>query len=253
MDYDGRNQRKLTSVGLIAITPNFSRADDRIAYTAWRGNPPRATIEIVSETGGRQRFEQAGGVSNQTPSWSPDGKFVVYTSNRDGDNEIYWANADGKESKRLTNSRGIDQSPAINPATGRQIAFISARGGTTPALYTMDSDGTNVQRLTEEGDAQNPAYSPDGSMIAFAWSKRSEGGFEIYLYDFRMRKFTQLTSSSGRNERPTWAPDGKHIAFYSNRSGKDQVYAMTLDGRKVWQLTNTGANEAPSWSGYPAR
>jgi TolB protein len=254
MDYDGRNQRKLTNIGDIAIAPNWSPVpgDDRIAYMAWRATGRQ--IEILSASGDPQpRFQQSGS-TNGFASWSPDGKSIVYSSHRDGDTEIYWANADGSDAKRLTNSRGIDTSPNINPATGRQIAFISTRGG-SPELYTMDSDGAGVQRITDEGgDVQNPAYSPDGSMIAFAWQKPRSGSFDIYVYDIRMRKFTQLTSGSGSNERPSWAPDGKHIAFTSTRRGTSQIYAMTVDGKKVLQLTNsTGINEGATWSGYAAR
>jgi TolB protein len=255
MDYDGKNQRRLTNIRNIAIAPNWSPVpgDDRIAYTAWRTGSSQ--IELLSAGGDPQpRFQQAGGASNGFASWSPDGKSIVYTSYRERDTEIYWANADGSDAKRLTNSRGIDTSPNINPATGRQIAFISNRGG-APGLYTMDSDGTGVQRLTEEdGDIQNPAYSPDGSMIAFAWQKRRTGSFDIYVYNIGMRKFYQLTSGSGSNERPSWAPDGKHIAFTSNRTGTNQIYAMTVDGKKVLQLTNSaGGNEGATWSGYAAR
>jgi len=252
MDYDGNNQRKLTAIRDIAIAPNWSPIDDRITYTAWRNGRPQ--IEVLTATGEKHGFEQPTGVTNSISSWSPDGKSVVYTSYRTGNTEIYWADADGANAKRLTNSPTIDTSPSINPATGRQIAFISGRSG-TPQLYTMDSDGTNIVRITEEGgDAENPAYSPDGKMIAFAWQKPKSNGFDIYLYDIGMRKFTPLTSDSRSNERPTWAPDGKHIAFHSSRSGSPQIYSMTVNGSKVRQLTSAaGINEGPTWSGFPAR
>jgi TolB protein len=252
MDYDGNGQQRLTAVQSIAITPNWSPVDDRIAYTAWRGNAqPR--IEIVSSTGERTSFQQVTAVANTVPSWSPDGKSVVYASRRDGNTEIYWADATGANPRRLTHTASIDTSPVINPANGRQIAFVSSRSG-TPQIYMMDSDGTNVVRITEEGgDAENPVFSPDGTMIAFAWQKPKSGAFDIHLYDRTTRRFTQLTFGEGNNERPTWAPDGKHIAFQSNRSGVTQIYAMTLDGKKVRQLTRSGRNEGPSWSGPAAR
>ena len=249
MDYDGSNPHKITAIGSIAITPSWSPVDDRIAFTGWRSQPQ---IEIISASGGRQSFSQATGVANSVPAWSPDGKSIVYSSARDGGTEIYLADADGRNPKRLTNSPGIDTSAVFNPATGRRIAFVSQRSG-SPQIYTMSSDGTDVQRITDEGgDAENPAYSPDGKMIAFAWQKSdSKSGFDIFLYDITSQKFTQLTANAGADERPTWAPDGKHIAFQSNRSGSNQIYSMTLDGKKVLQLTNTrGINEGPTWSGY---
>lgn len=248
MDYDGKNPHRVTAAGMMAITPSWSPIDDRIAYTAWR---PRPQVEIISATGGRQPFAQVSGVTNAIPSWSPDGKSIVYHSRRDGDTEIYLADADGKNPRRLTNSRGIDTSPVFNPATGRHIAFVSERSG-TPQIYTMNSDGTDVQRITDEGgDAENPAYSPDGTMIAFAWKKSRADNFEIFLYEIATQKFYQLTSNAGDNERPAWAPDGKHLVFQSNRSGSLQIYSMTVDGKKLLQLTNSrGINEGPTWSGY---
>lgn len=254
MDYDGNSQRKLTAIRNIAMAPNWSPVDDRITYTAWRSDGTKPRIEILSASGERHGFQQPTSVSNTISSWSPDGKSIVYTSYRDGNTEIYWADADGGNAKRLTNSAGIDMSPSINPATGRQIAFISNRSGGAQ-LYTMDSDGTNITRITDEGgDIQNPAYSPDGKMIAFAWQKPRSGGFDIYVYDIGMRKFTQLTSDSGSEERPAWAPDGKHIAFQSNKTGTTQIYSMTVNGSRTRQLTSgAGINEGPTWSGPTAR
>ena len=247
MDYDGSNQRAVTANGSISIAPNWSPVDDRIAYTVWRPGPQ---IAITSAIGTRHSFTQAGPLNN-IPSWSADGKKMVYSSNRDGDNEIYISDGDGKNAKRLTRSADIDTSPVMNPA-GVRIAFVSKRSG-TPQVYTMNVDGTDVQRITDEGgDAENPAYSPDGRFLALAWQKPRSGAFDLYLYDTQSGKFDQLTSNAGNNERPTWAPDGKHLAFQSNRSGATQIYSMLVSGgRQPQQLTTRGSNEGPTWSGFP--
>lgn len=248
MDYDGSNQRALTANRSISIAPAWSPVDDRIAYTVWRPGPQ---IAITSAIGARHSFTQTGPV-NAIPSWSADGKLMVYSSNRDGDHEIYVADADGKNPKRLTRSPDIDTSPVFNPA-GRRIAFVSKRSG-TPQIYTMNVDGTDVQRITDEGgDAENPAYSPDGRLLAFAWQKPRSGAFDLYVYDTQAGKILPaLTGDAGNNERPTWAPDGKHLAFQSNRTGTTQIYSMLVNGgRQPQQLTTRGSNEGPTWSGFP--
>jgi TolB protein len=249
MDYDGSNQRALTANRDISITPSWSPVDDRIAYTVWRPGPQ---IAITSSLGARHSFTQPAAVANYTPSFSPDGKSMVYSSRRDGNYEIYVSDADGRNPKRLTNSAGIDTSPVFNPATGKRIAFVSDRSG-TQQIYTMNSDGTDVQRVTEEGgDAENPAYSPDGRFLAFAWNKPRSGGYDVFVYDTQRGSFSQLTSNAGNNENPAWAPDGKHLVFESNRSGTTQIYSMIVSGgRQPLQLTNRGNNEGPTWSGYP--
>jgi TolB protein len=250
MDYDGSNVYPLTSIRNIAIMPAWAPDGQKIAYAAWRGAGRPANIEIVSLAGQRLTFTQNESVTNSTPSWSPDGGSVAYSSGAGG-TDIYAADWNGRSARRLTSTPQIDTSPFWNPATGRQIAFVSRRSG-TPQIYTMESDGTNVQRVINDGgDAENPAWSPDGRLIAFAWQRSGSGYFDIYIHNLATGRNTQLTQNAGNNERPSRAPDGKHIAFQSNRTGTTQIYSMLADGKRVRQLTSTGRiNEGPAWSGY---
>jgi len=118
-------------------------------------------------------------------------------------------------------------------------------------LYRINDDGTNLRRVIDEGgDAENPSWSPTGNFLAFAWKKSGNSRFDIYLHDLVTGKNTQLTQNASDNEKPTWSPDGKHIAFESNRTGTLQIYSMLADGSKPRQLTRTGSNKAPAWSGY---
>jgi TolB protein len=95
----------------------------------------------------------------------------------------------------------------------------------------------------------NPAWSPNGQFVAFAWTKGYEpGNYNIFVMDIARKIPTQLTHGAGRNENPWWAPDGVHLVFSSKRGRNTQLYTMLADGTHVQQLTTQGDNIQPVWS-----
>jgi TolB protein len=249
MDYDGANPYPLTAYQSISVTPSWSPDGEKIAFTTYRKGI--ANIEILSRLDRRPYpFPTVGGTT-ATPAWSPDGSRIAFATSKDGsDTEIYVADWNGFNMKRLTISKGVDISPVWNPRTGREIAFVSDRSG-SPQIYIMDDEGTNVRRIINDGgDAVNPAWSPDGQNIAFAWQRPGSGQFNIYIHNLATGNSLQLTQDQRNNEKPSWAPDGRHLVFESNRTGTLQIYTMLADGRMVRQLTTAGRNLAPAWSGF---
>ena len=100
-----------------------------------------------------------------------------------------------------------------------------------PRSTSMDADGSNVQRLTDQGYAVSPSWSPNGQFLAFAWVRHygpgAPGASDIYIMDVASRQWVQLTHDGGRNDFPSWSPDGRHIVYQSTRSGNraDLVHA----------------------------
>ena len=240
MDYDGANQKQLTHLGTIAlVAARFARRLARCVL--WRFERRVANPDVLAGTEPAGELSPRFSGANLSPAWSSDGKSLAFSSSRSGDAEIYAVDVAGGDLRRLTNSKGPDVSPTWNPKTNAQIAWVSGRTG-LPQIYTMASDGTNVVRMTDQGYAVSPSWSPNGQFLAFAWVRHygpgAPGASDIYVMDVASKQWVQLTHDGGRNDFPSWSPDGRHIVFQSNRTGKTQIWSMLADGSQARQLTN---------------
>ncbi|MGB4785010.1 MAG: hypothetical protein WAQ77_09845, partial [Candidatus Acidiferrum sp.] len=250
MDYDGSNQRPLTSLKSISLTPRWSPDASRIAFTCFAPNLGLTSAQICMfsmDTGKLVSFPRFRG-TNITPAWSPDGTQIVFSSSMQGNPELYVTDVNGGRPKRLTMVNGASMSPSWNPKTGQTIAFVSDRGG-TPQLYLMNSDGTSTAKLDlpDKGYVIDPAWAPNGQLLAFSW-RRPNDNYDVYIMDAATQQIVELTRDQGRNERPSWAPDGRHLVFESTRGGSRQIWSMLADGSQPRQLTTAGHNESPNWS-----
>ena len=249
MNYDGTEQKPVTSYGNTARMPAVSLDGSKLAFTTWRDGTPQLYIHSLT-TGRRLTFYNQRASLNMTPEFLPDGSKILFSSTAGGGSaQVYIANADGSGIQRVTSTRTIEVEARVNPKTGRDLVFVSGRTG-HPQLFRMTLEGGDVQQLTPgEGEAVNPSWHPEGKMIAFAWTRGFDiGNFNIFVMDVATRNVIQLTHGSGRNENPTWAPDGYHIVFSSKRGPKTQLYSMLADGTEVRQLTSEGNNDQPVWA-----
>lgn len=242
-DYDGENQRRVTTNRSLNINSVWSPDGRSLAYTSYRRGPPNIFIANIYEGTGGELTKGIG--QNWLPAFSPDGTRVAFSSTRDGNAEIYVASRDGANLRRLTNHPGADTSPTWAP-TGTQIAFTSDRTG-TPQIYVMGADGLGLQKLTSESYADRPTWSP-APYNEIAYAARTGPGNDIKIRDLASGQVRQLTFGEGTNESPAFAPNGRHLAFMSTRSGKSQIFTIARDGRDLRQVTRTGSNYQPDWS-----
>jgi dipeptidyl aminopeptidase/acylaminoacyl peptidase len=202
----------------------------------------------IYTTGGGRLTTSPG--NDRQPAWSPDGLKIAFTSDRDGNDNIYVINPDGTGEVRITSVTANDSEPAWSP-DGSKIVFVTNRDGNNE-IYTMNADGTGATRLTTDADSeQEPAWSPDGSKIAF--DKDVSGNRRVYVMNANGSGAVALTSG-GAEGGPVWSPDGSKIAYTAVVAGGDpfhpnfDVFTMNADGSNQTPLGDSPNEGAVAWS-----
>ncbi|HEX6033550.1 MAG TPA: DUF5050 domain-containing protein, partial [Anaerolineales bacterium] len=171
---------------------------------------------------------------------------IIFTSNRDGDWEIYKMRSDGTGLSKLTNNSAGDRQSSTSKA-GR-IVFTSNRDGNAE-IYVMNADGSQQTNLTNSPAADyEPVWSPDGKRIAFV-SRVGEGG-EVYVMNADGSQQINLSNHEANDFGPAWSPDGQQIAFVSNRYGSHKIFVVdTKDGSDLHPLIEQPFEQfTPCWS-----
>jgi len=259
---DGQGLRPLTKTGGYAWGPRIAPDGRSFSFSLAPQDQPDPTATAGGLTGkGKhdlqlQNVDGSAAVSLGAPnswnsgwSWSPDGKTLAFTSDRDGNWEIYTLSFPAGTVTRLTNNGAQDAWPSWTP-DGKRIVFMSTRDG-YPQLYSMTADGKAYFRLNLSESADTfPVVSPDGTKIAYVAQTPDSDESEIYVMDSDGANATRLTTDGGSNSQPSWSPDSARLAFVSNRDGNSHIYVMHADGSGQKALTSgAGVDTTPTW-GY---
>ncbi len=188
-------------------------------------------------------------------SWSPDGKQIVFTSDRDNKNrEIYTMNSNGSNIYRVTNNDLFEEVPTWS-IDGKKILFtrqlvelVDTLKTTNGEIFIMDKTGANEKRLTyKKGFDSGAKFSPDGKRIAF-YGPTEDKNYDLFIMNADGSDITNLTNDILEDYSPDWSPDGKWIAYSSGTSKQYDVWVINLLSKKKINLTNEPKrNETPVW------
>lgn len=189
-------------------------------------------IALVTETNAYLVHAQGRGVPSS----------VVFFSARDGNNEIYTADWDGRRPLRITNDPASDVDPDVSP-NGRDIVFTSNRAGNNDIYIVGSAGGTAVNLTNSPANDGWARWAPDGEHIVFHSNR--DGNFELYVMNRDGSGLTCLTSYPGIDQFPDWSPDGREIAF---RRDVD-IYVLDVTNGQTRRLTDAPPlNQMAAWS-----
>jgi Tol biopolymer transport system component len=244
MNADGSNQTQLTFNDLDDEDPGWSPNGRRIVFqrdfNAVRGEVDLDIFTMKADGTGEKNLTNSMGVMDFQPNWSPNGRKIAFTSERDGDAEIYTMKPNGSRVRQLTFNEGpfvgrpegpFDGEPNWSP-DGRKIAFTSERDAVpeTPfqvEIYTMRANGGDQTRLTFDDLSDFlPAWSPDGREIAFTSFRdvtpETEENAEIFTMRADGSNQVNRTNNTAFDAAPDWQPlDDDHGDDHDDHDGDD--------------------------------
>lgn len=243
MNTDGSSPKPLTDDSNTNFHPDISPDGIKIAFAkgAFFGSS-ESQIYIMNADGSEpNQLTKTSGVRNIRPVWSPDGSRIAFTSDRDGDKDIYIVDADGSNLSRI--EMADDQTVSDWSPDGDRLLLVDKSDGDRE-ICSINPDGTGLVKLTdndEEDDA--PKWSNQGTKISYA--STISGNSEIHIMNTDGSDVVQLTSLGELVVDSDWSADDSEIAFLQyNNDGSSNIYKVNADGSgSLMNLTNTSYTE----------
>jgi len=253
------------AIGTVQKTGDGLRVDARLynvrsrqsvfgkEYTGGVGNARLYAHTISDELHQQQRGFRGVARTKLAFSSDRDGERVVGTVEKRDVKEIYIADYDGANPRRITVNRGLNIFPVWTPDS-RGILYTSYRRGYPDLFLSLIYQGVLQEpTLSHQSDAQGNRpqntlgmVSPDGTRIVFSSSR--EGNSEIYVMSRDGSNVFRLTNNRAADITPTWNPQSTRIAFTSDRTGAPQIWLIDADGTNLQKLTSEPYADRATWS-----
>lgn len=174
------------------------------------------------------------------------GSKIAFIAGSGSHKELYMANYDGSNARKLTQDATISAAPAISP-DGSKIAYTSYLKGYADIYLVNLASGSRDRIVKFPGTNSGACFSPDGSRIACTCSR--DGNPELYTVDTNGGSARRLTHTPGVESSPSWSPDGRELIYSSDDGGSPQLYRISASGGSGRHIsTGYGYCTKPNWS-----
>jgi Tol biopolymer transport system component len=232
-DIDGENELQITRTALHELSPIFSPDGSTILYL-------RDGNLYLTDKYGENHLQLTANRYNHGAEFSADGSKIVFSSNWDGNWELYSMNPDGTQQTRLTYNAGYDDHPVYTPP-GDKIAFISEQTGYSE-VFLMDTDGANPVQLTADSlPKEQLQISLDGTALIYVVTEMP-GMEDIYYLTINSKQVINLTESGTSEYAPVFSPAGLKI-YYQAMSADWDIWVMDLDGSNKVNISNQNRDD----------
>jgi Tol biopolymer transport system component len=221
-----------------------------------RLGPEKIGLFIADVDGGHERALLRPDSLDYNASFSADGKWIVFTSERSGSADIYRIHPDGDGLERLTDYQGFDDQAALSP-DGSTLAFVSTREGGFANIWLLDLAARQYRPLAKTNAGSfRPSWSPDGKWIVFTSDRETQrahwdGGWEwiqslaIYVVRSDGTSLRRLTPIDGYAGSPKWSSDGRRLIFYQS-TPKDVYPGRTGTARGPFAVSQVASVDVES-------
>ncbi|HSP61874.1 MAG TPA: DPP IV N-terminal domain-containing protein [Pyrinomonadaceae bacterium] len=240
---DAKSLRQLTfgSAKYEGVSGVHWAPDGRIVYDAWAGNVGDIWILNADGSGQKRLTNTPSPYTSVSPHVSPDGRYVVFVSDRAGKAHLWRMDIDGGNLKQLTSGDRFERDPSFSP-DGRWL-FYSSYDGEHLELFKLPLDGGESVRLTEGFLADTPNVSPDGKTIAAFYRERGGAPLKIILLPIEGGKPSKIFDIPQTISTYKWLPDSRTLAYCDTQKGVSNIWTRPLDGGKPRQTTDFNSEQ----------